>query len=174
MILRSRGVTLLETLIASAVFVIILVAVIQIERVGRDAASKNDAQTETFRMAALADEHVRRELRASRVLAFSGKQGSLRYTPAARTAEGFVEVDGSGIVFQTEPAEILMDGDGNLVRDFGVEPARILAALGTEGSAEFELVEEDLLRATYVAVRQDVTGQSRYQLTVDYYLRNQP
>lgn len=170
----GRGITLLETLIASAIFVVVLVVVILIHQTGQAAHEKVDVQSAAFRGTATAHEHLKRELRVSRVVDFSGTADRLRFTPPL-LKDGEIELSDSGeIQYQPEVGEIYTDAGGDLIRELPGGDRRVLAHLGQEGSVQFVLLQPDLLETTVRAIPDSDEPVSRSELTVRYFLPNQP
>ncbi len=147
---NRRANTLVEVIVASGVFLVILVTVVLIYRSGRSALDKTSAQSDPFRMAAIAQDHLKSELRGATLLCprapVPGDQRArvLIYQPE------FTEVDHlprfqkgvspPALLLKETPTliEVLTNARGTkeLVRRGGGRPQRKLADLGPLGSLD--------------------------------------
>lgn len=174
---RPRGASLIEVLVAVAIFSAVLVTVVRIDRTGRDAFRKNEAESGAWRQAMLAVEHLKRELRGARITLVEPGRVVLQ-TPLLDGATPKVSASAE-IVYAPDSIELTLDGQKRLVARQAGQRNRVLAELGPEGALRFELPEPRLLRVFVRAHLQDrpgaqKLGQSRYAVQEDFFLPNQP
>lgn len=165
-----KGLTLLEVLVASSIFALMLLAVVTIEGTFRRGASQSARESEVYRAVRLAFEHLRAELEGAYVPPFPAS-AELTYYPALR-AGGRPVLGPSGIA-ESQPSCVLkVDEQGRLVRLQGGE-ARALAFLG-HGWARFEMSQDELLTVTLHAERPAPRGPAASEeAAVRFLLRNQ-
>ena len=129
---------MLETLVSISLFFVMLGAVVLCERTMRAAAPKASSQSEVDRLALVAFEKIRSELKGALVDPPSDPSHLVFYPPQ-REPNGDVVVGPTGeAIFATTPTT-LQDGAGELRR-----AGQLLARLGEKGWVRFEL-DEDLL-----------------------------
>ncbi|MBM3462529.1 MAG: hypothetical protein FJX76_10555 [Armatimonadetes bacterium] len=162
----------MEVVVASAIFAGVLLVIVLIQNMSRQAFTKTDVHAETFRQAANGVDHIRRELAGSRV--------SLEQTTADRLVflkrpESSVPVVvAGGIDYSGAFSNITRTAGGDLVRFDGARnETRRLAVLGPSGAVRFALVGPRLLRVTVRAVIEK-PQQSTSEITSEIYLGNQP
>ncbi|MEW6278421.1 MAG: type II secretion system protein [Candidatus Eremiobacterota bacterium] len=152
---KLRGLTLLEVLIAGAVFSAMMLAVLAVYKTALGARAREEEGSATYRAAMLAIEHVQSLLRGSQVVEPSDPAAPPAtravYRPSLRE-NGRVKVDSGGVPVWGDPVTLRMDAAGNLVRE---EPSgiRILAPLGPSGSVAFRLLDPRMLEVRVVAAR---------------------
>jgi prepilin-type N-terminal cleavage/methylation domain-containing protein len=174
----KRGATLVELIVAIAVFSVIVTLVALVLRTGRDALSKTDVAADAFRIAVSAMDQIRREVRGVRV--DSVGDGTVLTYHVPRLDDSEVDVLPSGEISMTlEPSKIVSEPDGLVTREDGAtQRKRTLARLGKGGAVNFEVVGERLLRVRVRAVVGDASRGSvhfsEYELWSEHYLANQP
>ncbi len=165
-----KGLTLLEVMVASSIFALMLLAVVTIEGTFRRSASQSARESEVYRAVRLAFEHLRAELEGAYVPPFTAGE-ELTYYPARR-AGGRPVLGPSGIA-ESQPSCVLkVDEQGRLVR-LQEGAARVLAFLG-DGWACFEMTQDALLMVTLHAERPAPRGPAASEeAAVRFLLRNQ-
>jgi len=173
--------------VASGVFVTILVVVILIYRSGQSALNKTSAQSDPFRMAAIAQDHLKSELRGglllcpqapvppaqrSRILVYQPE-----FTETDRLPRFQKGVSPPALLLKTTPTliEVVTGPRGQeLVRRGGGRPQRKLTDLGPRGSLDVAYdsttVGKKLIRVKIVAgldTVQDATRSGKQVLEVD-------
>ncbi|MDQ7821204.1 MAG: hypothetical protein RDV48_00280 [Candidatus Eremiobacteraeota bacterium] len=171
-----RGLSLVETTVAVAVFMGILVTVILIHHSSATAFQKTQVEGNTYRMAMLAVEQVKTELHGSVVS--DVKSDEITYQ-VPNVSGGHVEVDSSGyIIYDADEAKLTSQASGGnryLVRIWKGETKR-LACIGNGGAVAFSKPEERMLEVVVTAA---VTGQgtkekeSTYKAAERFFLSNQ-
>ncbi len=175
-----RGLTLVEVLVVSAVFIVLAFLLLAIYQVAVRAHLKEDAHDTTARATMLALEHVREELRGCQVLepndptAPAANQVRFRYPKLDET--GVFVVDNHGEPEWAGTATMATDADGNLVLTRSEAEPRTLARLGAGGGVTFRLAEALLLEVKVVAVRPDPdpSKSARSEILTRMALANQP
>lgn len=174
--IRRRGSTLADVLVASGLFVLVLSFVVLSLRTGRAALAKTDVHSETFRTAATANDLIRADLQGARVEGV-GDGTVLTYRHALRVG-GVPQVQASGALsYASSTVTVACDAAGSLVRtEVATGKRRLLARLGSGGSARFELLDRNRLRVTVLAVVVSDTGTrlSSHEIQSETYLSNQP
>lgn len=146
----KRGNTLVEVIVACGVFLVILVTVVLIYRSGRSALDKTSAQADPFRMAAIAQDHLKSELRGATLLCPQApvpadqRARILIYQPEFTEADHLPRfqkgVSPPTLLLRETPTliEVLTNSRGSkeLVRRGGGRPQRKLADLGPLGSLD--------------------------------------
>ena len=163
-------------MVACGIFLALMLATTIIYDLSQRADRKADLHSETYREAAVALRHIRRELKGATVLLDKddGEQSLLTYrVPEWR--DGHVLVDHRGLPVWGPERQLLVTPEGALMRVEGAEQ-RILARLG-EGRATFERTAPQLLR---VKVEIEQTGKierdqnlSRREISMTVGLANQ-
>lgn len=144
---RTRALSLAEVAVSLAVFSLLLVAIVLIGQVGKQARTQEDAQQRNYRAALLALQHIKQELAHARVDDI--RTARLRYRQPQVDEGGLPRFGPTGELFWG-PSTLLRTISGRLVRDRAGEPRRELASLGPHGSVTFEQPTETL---TSVIVR---------------------
>lgn len=134
---------------ASGVFLVILVTVVLIYQSGRSALNKTSAQSDPFRMAAIAQDHLKSELRGGLLLCPQApvpadqRARILVYQPEFTDADHLPRfqkgVSPPALLLKTTPTliEVVTTARGKeLVRRGGGRPQRKLTDLGPLGSLE--------------------------------------
>ncbi|MEW6284496.1 MAG: hypothetical protein AB1758_38130 [Candidatus Eremiobacterota bacterium] len=175
---KLRGLTLLEVLIAGAVFSAMMLAVLAIYKTALEARVKEDAGTATYRAAMLGMEHVQSQLRGSQLVEPSDPAAPPSMQAVYRCSQkenGRVKVDAAGLPVWGETATIRMDASGNLVRE-DTSGIRVLAHLGPGGSVSFHLLDPRLLEVRILAARTNPStlAVTRSQAECRLTLPNQP
>lgn len=136
-----RGLTLIETLLSVTLFFVMLGAVVVCERTMRSAAPRTASRSEVDRLALVAFEKVRSELKGAMVQP-SDNLLELTFFPPLRDPDGQVRVGPTGEALFADEPQTLTGGDGELRRG-----SQLLARLGEKGWVTFELEEDspDLL-----------------------------
>ncbi len=179
-----RGATLVETLVACAVFIGLTVLVVSIQIAGKSAGRRSDLGSEVYRSAMQAADRLRGEFRGARVEQIDlPSQASITYW-LPRVVSGVMQVlpTGEPDWLPGDPAPpdravISLAADGWLQRDFEGSVRR-LANLGSTGTIWFDLpTGSRVLTCKVHAHRVDpndpsVTGN--YDVTVRFFLGNQP
>lgn len=133
----ARALTLLETLVSVSLFFVMLGAVVLCERTIRSAQPWAAARSEVDRMALVALEKVRLELKGARVVPPDDPAALAFYAPD-RQPDGAVKIGPTGeAVFVSQPTTLAADSQGVLRAG-----NRRLAQLGEKGWVSFELREE--------------------------------
>lgn len=187
-----RGNTLIEIVVASGVFVVILVTVILIYRSGTAALEKTGAQSDPFRMAAIAQDHIKSELRGATLLcprapiSAETKARIILYQPEFTEPDHlprFLPGDPPTLRVNTaqptiiEVADNLKGTSKELIRRGGGRPQRKLADLGPLGTLLVRYDDETFGRKV-VSVRvvagldklQDATRSGQHVIDVDFAL----
>lgn len=180
---RSRGISLVDTLVASAVFAGLLVIVVAVQQMSGKAMRKTDVHTETWRAATIGLDHVRREVRGAKALVVDDGGRALHFIRPL-TSGGLLEITDSGsIKFEDLEAgqghSLTTNPAGDLVSvDDSTREVHRLARLGLSGEASFTLpaASVQLLHVTLRAVTTDLYGraveESTSQIEADLYLPN--
>ncbi|MGE0495485.1 MAG: hypothetical protein AB7S38_40140 [Vulcanimicrobiota bacterium] len=170
---RDRGLTLAETLVASGVMLVLMVATLSIYFQARAAQQKTDVHSDAFRTVALAHEKITETLRGSRVLQPSYDPQNLAPTevlalqPPQLTDEQLPRVNADGSLVRSAESELWVS-EGKLTRREGTTE-QVVLALGAGGQVEFQRLATDLLR---VRVRAQA-GETIYESYSEHYLGNQ-
>lgn len=183
-----RGTTLIEVIVASGVFVTILVTVILIYRSGQSALNKTSAQSDPFRMAAIAQDHLKSELRGGLLLcpqapvAPDQRARILVYQPEFTETDHLPRfekgVSPPALLLKTIPTliEVVAGARGGqeLVRRGGGRPQRKLTDLGALGRMEVAYepttVGRKVIKVKIVAgvdAVQDATRTGKHVLEVE-------
>lgn len=166
----------MDVLVASGLFVLVMVMVVLALRMGRAALAKTDVHAETFRTAVTATDFVRQELRDARV---ESSGDVLVYRRSVRTGDvpGVRATGELELAETTTVMQVLTTGE--LVRvDGATGQRRVVGRLGQGGSARFDLLDGNLLRVTIRAVVPDAArpGEmlSQHEVRSEIFLGNQP
>jgi hypothetical protein len=171
-----RGLSLVEVMVAIAIFMTISIFVALIYRTGTNAFQKSQIHSDVYRMAMLAFENLRKELHGAKVVEVTASQ--VRYL-VPMVENGHVKICDDGRI-SFELSEVLLStvneqGLIYLVRT-SEGNSRHLACLGDRGAVSFSS-QTDRLLVVEVRAEQDSPGakqkESSYQLTARFYLSNQ-
>ncbi|MEW6279109.1 MAG: hypothetical protein AB1758_10825 [Candidatus Eremiobacterota bacterium] len=177
-----RGLTLAETLVACAIFSLMLMVVIHVHQTGRDAARQEELAGDTYRAAMLAVEKLHGEFRGARVESVTLPDQKVITYWIPRMQNGVMQILPTGEPdwepgepSPPDPAVIQVDPAGWLVRDFQGQRRR-LAFLGARGSAWFDLpTGSRVLTMRITAWHRNGQGrENRYEVTSRLFLGNQP
>gem|GEM_PF-1739000 len=180
----SRGLTLVETMVAVSIFSVILVFVCFLQGSAFSTFHKTQVQSDTYRMAMLAGEQIKRELLYVQVTQYDVSSASdpvLKYRIPRRETNGDLAVLESGILdWDNDEVSLYLENDGegnrNIIRRQTNRPDKKLFSLGNEGSIVFSMPEDKRLEASIMA---KITSQgakvreSDYSLMLQFYLPNQ-
>lgn len=140
-ITTNRGLTLLETLVASALLVGLTLLMVLLLRQNHQARAKLETHTEASQMALISVEKIRMEMRRARVIATSVAFERLYYWVARVSGNSFVLTPIGqpdwlpGFPAAPEQAEMYVDRQ-TLWRDFAGQHQR-LATVGKDGRVQF-------------------------------------
>jgi hypothetical protein len=172
-----KGLTLLEVMVAMAVFMTMSIFVALIYRTGSGAFQKTQSHSDVYRMAMLAVENLKRELHGAKIIEVTASQ--VRYLVPV-VENGHVKIcDDGRITF--EPSEVILSTNNDkglvyIVRTSDGD-SRNLACLGERGAVTFSSPTERLLAIDVKADQGSPGGarlsESMYQLTTRFYLSNQ-
>lgn len=156
-----------------ALFSVVMVAMVAIDRTGRDAFRKSEAESGAWRRAMLGVEHLKRELRGSRVTLVEPAAMELQ-VPLLAGATPKVSASGQ-MVFDADPVRIALDPQRRLVATQAGRPPRVLTELGEKGEVAFEQPRDHLV---HVRLKTHSKGprraESTYEVEEDFLLDNQP
>lgn len=180
--IRSRqvaGITLLEVLVATAVFSIMMVAMMAIYKVSLADRDKVVAHSDTYRAMMITLDRIRDQLRGASLTAPSAvgtQTASISYL-YPMVIDGEMQVDGSGRPVWAGAARLSLDAQGRLVKVDSADPGvtQVLARLGPASSIEFELVARDLLQVRVHVERGrriDAPRWSQQDMTLHLFLPN--
>ncbi|MEW6282974.1 MAG: prepilin-type N-terminal cleavage/methylation domain-containing protein [Candidatus Eremiobacterota bacterium] len=167
---RERGLTLVETLVVCALLGILGTLTYWVHRTGHQAYRARERRDQAERAVLLTMERLRSEVdRGARI---SQVQRELHMLFPLRS-NGRVEVGAAGQpVYGTDSVVYRVDSQGNLLRQEGAAPPRLVVRLGRGGQASFQLEapQQNVLRVDLVV--DDPVSPCRQ--TSRIYLRNQP
>lgn len=181
--MSRRGVTLLETLVACALFAFLTGLIVTIQIASKNAARRSDLGNEVYRAAMLAAERLRQEFRGARVESVAAGGASITYW-LPRVQNGVLQVLPTGEP-DWEPGDpappdravLSMAASGWLQRDFQGDVRR-MAFLGPTGSIGFDLPTGSRVLTIRVNARHqhpnDPSVVSTYGVTLRFFLSNQP
>ncbi|MDQ7825193.1 MAG: hypothetical protein RDV48_20495 [Candidatus Eremiobacteraeota bacterium] len=172
----TRGLSLVELLVSIALFLSVVVFVTLTHRTGSQAFQKSRIDSDVYRMAMLAAEHMKKELHGAKVNSVTDDE--VHYL-IPQLENGHVKVADDGrIAFNTGEA-VLSVGERHGVRYLirtqnGIETR--IAGLGNSGSATFSMPSTHVLQAE---IRAEVTEagikvkESSYKVVTSFFLLNQ-
>lgn len=181
--MSRKGVTLLETLVACALFAFLTGLIVTIQIASKNAARRSDLGNEVYRAAMLAAERLRQEFRGARVESVAAGGTSITYW-LPRIQNGVLQVLPTGEP-DWEPGDpappdravLSMAASGWLQRDFQGNVRR-MAFLGPTGSITFDLPTGSRVLTARVNARHqhpnDPSVVSTYAVTLRFFLGNQP
>jgi len=158
---KTEGNTLLEVLVAGAIFGLLSVVLVLTMRTNRASQLKTDAQSQTQRACLNTMNQLRNALRGVQVVIPSvGTNGSLlRYYRPVVGSDGMVVVTPAGLPsFSTTPVTLTLDSSGKLTSN--ETPPRILGRLFANGSVNFRRVSKGVLEVDLRAA-QSLGGPER-------------
>ncbi len=178
---KSSGFTIVETLVALGIFSLILILVILVQKGGFNAFQKTQVHGDTYRMAMLTAELLKKELQYVQVTQYNVPGVLIRYRSPRFTNASEMALVASGAI-DWDPQEVWLsfesDSEGNryILRNHLGEPSKRLCSLGNEGSIVFDMKKDKLLEAQITAKVNDPGSKlkkSTYGLTMQFYLPNQ-
>lgn len=145
---KSEGLTLIEVMIASALFILVAGVLMFIFNVSRDRMKRHEQQSLALRTCLVTAEHLRSELETAWVESplIGDLNSEVVYRQPLRGADGLVRVGPTGDVFLAPPRTINLSG-GKLMRDEGGS-RRVLANLDPSATLEFKRTSQTLLEVT--------------------------
>jgi len=177
----GQGLTLVETLVAILIFSVILVFIVFIQGTAFSSFNKTQIQSDTYRMAMLAAEHLKKEMQYVQVTEYDLPGTLLKYKVPLTDSNGEMSLLASGLP-DWNPSEISLclesdpDGTRNVTRHQSGWPAKKLFSLGNEGSIVFSMPENKRLDA-YITVKVTNQGvkvkESDYSVKLQFYIPNQ-
>lgn len=170
---KIDGLSLIELVVAVAVFSIVLVVVAAVQNAGWYATSKQLAHESAFRGAMLASEHLKRELPGALVEPLGPNGRFLTYRVPQRDSQGRPVIGPTGEVAWSEPVVLALDQEGYLIRVEG-DISRRLSFLGPRGEVQFTMTPGriDELQVQLVSHR-GRERESVYELGLRFRLANQ-
>ena len=174
---RTRAVTLVEVLVAGVVLLLLTGALYQSLTMTVKASLKSSNTSDAYRACALAQSHLRQELRGARVVGV-GDGTSLEYQKLQTDEAGTPVVLNAAGEPAWSPAVSLisLDSEGRLILQ-GEAGSRVLARLGNKGAVSFSQPSNNILHMELVAENQKSQGDSTrsglYRTRMQLYLANQ-
>lgn len=173
---RRRGVGLADTIVACGVFAGILAFVFLIHQTGRNALTKSDVHSDTFRAVVNTIERIRREVRGGQISSVVPDTLSF-YTP--QVVAGKVQVLPTGAIFYEATPSVFRCQGGVLTLTHGASGETVrIASLGANGGVTFELRGTNLLHMKVRAQVDDAdrikVKESVYETESDVFMKNQP
>jgi hypothetical protein len=142
-VMRSNALSLLEVVVAGAVFSLLLTAVVLIEMQAQRLRHIQDKDSDAYRAAVLLLEYLQEEADGAYVLPGDDGDTQLTYRPPLRSGVGLT-LGPSGAAQQEDEAVLSLLPDGRVVRIRGSE-VRPVVALGARGRLRFEFPASNLL-----------------------------
>ncbi|MDQ7823496.1 MAG: hypothetical protein RDV48_11925 [Candidatus Eremiobacteraeota bacterium] len=172
------GISLVETLVVVGLFSAILLIIILMQKGGFNAFQKTQVHGDTYRMAMLTAEHLKRELQYVQVTQCD-VPGKLKYK-APKYVNGQMYVNASGCIEWDTEVTLSLEPDNKgsmtLIRSQQGTPLRNLCSLGNGGEILFSMPQDKILEVSISARVTDPTAkikESDYRLTTKFYLPNQ-
>lgn len=165
---QVKGLSLLEVLVAGAVFSILLTAVVLIELHSHRMRLTQDKKSDAYRAAILLIEFIQAELDGAYVVPGDDGDTQLRYRPPLRNGNR-LRIGPSGACEQEQEALIRLLADGKVTRSQASQ-VRSVARLGKRGRLEFRFPSSNLLD---ISVHAEPYDDSFYDAHAQILLCNQ-
>lgn len=166
--MRSSGLSLLEAVVAAAIFSVLLTAVVVIEMQAHKLRRQQDKNSDAYRAAVLLLEYLQEELDGAYVVPGDDGDSQLTYRPAWRSGVG-ISLGPSGAAQQEDEAVLQLRTDGKVVRTRASQ-VRPVVALGARGGLRFEFPASNLLN---IEVHSEPHPDSVYDAHLQILLCNQ-